>query len=349
MAHQQDVLKALATFLAGRDDLFGADRDVIMLRARYFPELLGYSARSIHCVQSFKPHFDSLPESAKSGALTQRSATLREGTEADLCLYLPTLQREENLYHFALAASSLRAGGTLVSAMANDQGARRYEEIQKSLFGNVESFSKLHSRVFSSQLTADLDSLQRAEYLSKGSIRPLGESGILTRPGIYGWNKIDAGSELLVNALPKQISGRGADLGCGFGYLSRSLLERCSGVKHLHLFEAEQLALDLARENVRSDRSPVSLSFSWHDVTQGVGESEYDFVVMNPPWHSDGRATLSLGAQFVAVAARALKRGGSLYMVSQDRLPYEEILKETCRQYETVQRHKGFKVLQGTR
>ncbi|HCJ19591.1 MAG TPA: methyltransferase, partial [Hyphomonas sp.] len=39
------------------------------------------------------------------------------------------------------------------------------------------------------------------------------EAGVWSRPGLFSWNRIDAGSELLADSVPENIRGRGADFG----------------------------------------------------------------------------------------------------------------------------------------
>src|SRR5690606_29767337 len=53
----------------------------------------------------------------------------------------------------------------------------------------------------------------------------IGELRFLSKPGLYGWNKIDQGSALLVETFKAHFPSanchyqRCLDLGCGYGYL----------------------------------------------------------------------------------------------------------------------------------
>ncbi|HCX09022.1 MAG TPA: 16S rRNA methyltransferase, partial [Hyphomonas sp.] len=69
------------------------------------------------------------------------------------------------------------------------------------------------------------------------------EAGVWSRPGLFSWNRIDAGSELLACSVPENIRGRGADFGGGQGFLSREILQHCRHVEHMTLLEAEHRAL----------------------------------------------------------------------------------------------------------
>ncbi len=58
--------------------------------------------------------------------------------------------------------------------------------------------------------------------------------------------------------LPAQLPARMADLGAGWGYLSRAVLDR-PGVTSLDVIEAEALALDCAKANLPDPRVCLSL------------------------------------------------------------------------------------------
>ncbi len=86
-------------------------------------------------------------------------------------------------------------------------------------------------------------------------------------PGVFSADGIDPGSALLAQSLPAHLSGRIADLGAGWGYLSACALERCEGISELHLVEAQASALDCARRNVSDARA----RFHWADATDWTG------------------------------------------------------------------------------
>ena len=80
------------------------------------------------------------------------------------------------------------------------------------------------------------------------------EGDFTTLPGVFSADQPDRGSVLLAAALPAKLPARVADLGAGWGYLSRVILAR-EGVKELDLIEAEADALDCARLNITDARA----------------------------------------------------------------------------------------------
>ncbi|MGR3573062.1 class I SAM-dependent methyltransferase [Brevirhabdus sp.] len=199
----------------------------------------------------------------------------------------------------------------------------------------VETFPKAHGRLIWFQRPAD-DPL--ADWRDPPVASP---EGFVTAPGIFSAEKVDPGSELLARHLPP-LRGRVADLGAGWGYLSRRILEadEADRIVALDLVEAEGVALDCARQNVTDPRA----GFHWADTTVFEGAA-YDVVVMNPPFHVSRASDPALGADFIAAAARLLKPAGALWMVANRHLPYERPLGAAFRKVEETAAEGGFKIL----
>ena len=135
------------------------------------------------------------------------------------------------------------------------------------------------------------------------------------------------------------IQGLVADLGAGWGYLSRAILAR-DGVKSLELIEAEAVALDCARANIVDPRA----TFVWADAISYRSPKLWDLVVMNPPFHAGREAEASLGMGFIKAAHRGLANSGQLLMVANRHLPYEPLLKSLFKQVETLGSDSAFRV-----
>ena len=163
--------------------------------------------------------------------------------------------------------------------------------------------------------------------------------GFTTRPGVFSADGPDKGSQLLVAALPADLPARVADLGAGWGYLSRAILQR-PGVKRLDVVEAEKAALDCARMNVTNPHA----AFHWADATTFRPERPWNVVVMNPPFHTARAPDLALGVAFIRAAHRGLLPDGVLYMVANRHLPYEPVLKALFRQVEEIGGDGAFRV-----
>jgi 16S rRNA (guanine1207-N2)-methyltransferase len=197
-------------------------------------------------------------------------------------------------------------------------------------------------------VTSALDRAQLQQWRSLDAPRAIADGRFRSRPGLFAWDRIDAGSALLAEHLPHDLRGRAADLGAGYGFLSTELLAKNPGIVALDLYEAEARALELARGNLAAHAARVELAFHWHDVAQGL-LARYDAIVSNPPFHV-GRADLpELGRAFILAAAAALRPGGRFWLVANRHLAYEAALAQHFAQVRTVAMRDGFKVIEAVK
>ncbi|MCF2871099.1 methyltransferase [Octadecabacter sp. G9-8] len=165
--------------------------------------------------------------------------------------------------------------------------------------------------------------------------------GYTTAAGVFSESKIDAGSALLATHLD-DLKGDIADLGAGWGYLSREILKH-DGVTKLDMIEAEKTALDCAVTNTDDPRAMAI----WADALDHQGA--YDVVVSNPPFHTSRDGNPDLGRGFIATAARILKPRGQLLMVANRHLPYEAELDAKFAHIEELSGSGAFKIFRASR
>ena len=84
-------------------------------------------------------------------------------------------------------------------------------------------------------------------------------------------------------------------------------------------------------------------------MTAGL-DQPYDVIVTNPPFHTGSRHDRpDIGRRFIAVAAAALRTGGSLWLVANRHLPYESVLDESFGKVTMVKQAGGFKIVSAVR
>jgi len=318
--------------------------DALFLRAREGAALHALGARGFAATQPFKPEAERLQ---RIGA-EMRDEDALPAAGFPLVLVLPPRQREEARALLAKACMAVAPGGIVIAAVANDEGAKSREADLKQLAGSVTTLSKHHCRVFwthpevafdaallAQWARADMPRIQRSGEVPGGEFR--------TRPGVFAWDRVDAASKMLAEALPADLRGRVADFGAGWGYLSLQVLARCMQVTSLDLYEADARALALADDNLADAHLPVHCH--WHDVARGVGE-RFDAIICNPPFHALGRGDRpDIGRAFIAAAANALRQGGQLWLVANRHLPYEQALDDGFVQVDTIAQSGGFKIV----
>lgn len=283
------------------------------------------------------------PGAEQLSPLIPGSARLEDFTGAFVSIHmLAPPGTVERRYALALALRALEDGGELVALAPKDKGGSRLAE-ELAAFGiNVMQTARRHHRICYARRGPELEGIDAA--IEAGGPCHLDSLGLWSQPGVFAYDRIDPGSALLIEHLPK-LAGRGADFGCGLGILARAVLASAD-VRELALIDLDRRAIDAARRNVTDTRA----SFHWADLRRaGAAPSGLDFVVMNPPFHDGGAEDRSLGQRFVEQAAANLRKGGSLWMTANRHLPYEETLGRQFRVVRPVAEEGGYKIFEAIR
>jgi 16S rRNA (guanine1207-N2)-methyltransferase len=262
-----------------------------------------------------------------------------DGTLATMTMLAPpgTIERR---YAMALSLRKLAPGALLTVLAPKDKGGSRLRKELDAFRCTVAETSKRHYRICTVLRPAEPAGLDEA--IAAGALQRL--AGLWSQPGVFSWDRIDPGSAFLVDHLPA-LSGRGADFGCGIGYLAKTVLA-APQVEHLTLIDIDRRAVDAARRNVEDRR----VDFRWSDIRLADATlSGLDFVVMNPPFHDGGAEDQSLGRSFIERAAQALRKGGVCSLVANRHLPYEAVLAPLFTTVTLATQQGGYKVYQAVK
>ena len=267
-------------------------------------------------------------------------AQFPDGSFDEVALLVPPGAVEAR-YVVAQGLRVLAPGGTLTAAAPKDRGGLRLKRTLEAFGCEVAETARRHHRICAVERPATLTGLDDA--IAEGAPRLL-PSGLWSQPGVFSWDRLDPGSELLLKHLPT-LKGQGADFGCGIGWLSRAVL-KSPDVNGLKLIELDRRAVDCARRNVDDARAAIE----WADVRRTAAPLvDLDFVVMNPPFHDGGAEDRALGQAFIRTASGALRKGGSLWVTANRHLPYEAVLGEVFKAVRPVADSGGFKVYEARR
>ncbi len=247
----------------------------------------------------------------------------------------------ERRYTLALGLRALAPGARLIALAPKDKGGSRLRKDLEAFGCVVIETVKAHHRICACARPETIVGLDEA--VASGAPRVIEPFGLWSQPGVFSWDRIDPGTALLIENLPR-LSGEGADLGCGVGYLAKAVLTSPQ-VRRLSLIDIDRRAVDCARRNIEDPRATVH----WADATSGDALlSDLDFVVMNPPFHDGGWENRHLGQAFIRRAAGVLRKAGVLWMVANRHLPYESALADFFTTVEIKADQGGYKVFEAT-
>jgi 16S rRNA (guanine1207-N2)-methyltransferase len=76
------------------------------------------------------------------------------------------------------------------------------------------------------------------------------------------------------------------------------------------LFEAHYPSLKAAERNLAPMAGDVKLAANWCDLTSEPVARQFEWIVMNPPFHAGRASEPDIGKAFIAAASKALVPGG---------------------------------------
>lgn len=304
------------------------DGRIAVLRPQVGDDLSLLPKDRVLVLTGFKPEYDWF---AARGYQVARHA---DGPCAAAIVCLPRAKAHARAL-IAEAAALVDAGGPIAIDGQKTDGV---DAVLKDLRGRValsDAMSKAHGKIAV---------FPAGPGLEDWAARPTEvDGGFRTMPGVFSADAVDRGSAMLAAVLPSDMSGRVADLGAGWGFLSSVVLAR-PAVKEVHLVEAEADALDCARHNITDTRA----RFHWADIATFKPERGFDAVVMNPPFHSGREADPAVGIGFLAAAHRMLHPQGVLFLVANRHLPYDRTLTTLFRDITDIGGDAAFRLIRAS-
>lgn len=235
-----------------------------------------------------------------------------------------------------LAARACVEDASLYFIVPIKMGAKSYaKNLSEYGFEIVQKISKSHCVIFELKKSKGAD-FKKDIWFENGQ-------GYTVCAGIYGHDKIDQGSALLAKYFTPHLKSPVADFGCGYGYLSDKLLEVHPSAE-LFAYDNDKRAVEACATNLDKRHEGRQFEAQWCDLRTPPTQ-RFKTIIMNPPFHEGKAQDVGLGHAFIETAARSLKQNGTLLMVANRHLPYEQILKSCFKRLETLEDAKGFKVI----
>lgn len=139
---------------------------------------------------------------------------------------------------------------------------------------------------------------------------------IASLPGVFSRQRLDQGTELLLETIPHSLPHPVVDFACGNGVISAVIEHRQSPV--YAATDVNPMAVAATQLNVSSD-TQVLLSDGLPSDLPPLA-----CIVTNPPFHTGLQTDYQIVQDFVIAAFQALRSGGQLYLVANRFLPWSE-------------------------
>lgn len=356
MAKAQPV-RALANYLKNLCEHEGSNfltfdrakgNNIAFLNAQYLPGTvfdIPELREKLICEQTFKPLHLELKRAALKVvpelAPCSEDVSNLQKYDFSTCLILVGKFKALNEHMIDRAHMMTKAGGSIIVAGEKNSGIASLRKRATNTGGIINSVSKFHSVVF------ELESIGGSADRVVTQQRNVDSGGhtYITASGLFSSDSVDEGSRLLAGHFHSNTKGSVADLGAGWGYLSAELLLRSNNITSLDLYEADWNGINISRQNLINISKNIETSFNWHDIISESISKRYNWVIMNPPFHTGRDSSTELGQKFIQTASLILKPRGKLLMVANRHLAYEATLAKYFSSFRILQHEAGYKII----
>lgn len=238
-------------------------------------------------------------------------------------------------------------GGELVMSGYKQEGTKTYFDKAKKLFGEGDWQKTGNAYIARCTKTSDTDAvlLDDQRYTEWRLMEGEGVS-FYSKPGIFGWNKVDIGSAFLASQLQDVLAGLSnppsslLDLGCGYGYF-------------LAMTKDWPLQRRVATDNNAAALQATQATAALHGldvevVADDFGSSlqePFDIILCNPPFHRGFGTDDQLTHRCLCNTARLLTPNGTAVFVVNSFIPLEVAARPFFRHVEPIADCGSFKLL----
>lgn len=245
------------------------------------------------------------------------------------------------------ARLKLKSGGSLIFCGYKSDGTKSYYDKARKVFDGGASLKKdgdnYTAYLTASSRTASCEPLDEKDYRTLRPSLDINGQSAHSKPGLFGWDKIDKGSEYLIEQLKTEkdsISAKSLlDLGCGYGYLT--LASTDLDIEYRCATDNSAAALMACRKNF--DLHGLAGDVIGADCADSISR-QFDLILCNPPFHQGFSTDGDLTDKFLAAIYRLLSTKGCAFLVANLFVAIEKKAPSHGLQAQQLARNGSFKV-----
>lgn len=257
------------------------------------------------------------------------------------------VSKEKPVVHHIIneAARILAPGGQLFLCGQKNEGAKTYIEKAAQRMG-IRQKAQKEGSVYTAILERARDlgpALDDSDYATPRLIVETEGLTFYSKPGLFGWQKVDKGSEFLWDQTRAVLAERSPksllDLGCGYGYLG--LMTREQPIERRVMTDNNAAAVAMARYN--AELNGIEATVIADDCARSIDET-FDVILCNPPFHQGFSVSSELTHQFLQQARAHLAPGGVALFVVNSFIPLGKVAATCFGQVECLKDNGSFSV-----
>ena len=277
-------------------------------------------------------------------------------SKTDLVLLSITKSRHLNRRWLVQAWSALKPQGILLLSGPNDFGIQSVAKDASQLFQSscILGYKKGNRiiQLVKSQPEAVLPEWALMPGIAPGTwhslhiAHPSASWDLSSLPGVFSYDKLDKGTDLMLSALG-EMSGRNIlDIGCGYGIIGLTAARQGAG--EVDLVDTNLLAIASTQENIRRlNYSNCKAILS--DLFSELPGKAYHYILSNPPFHLGNQVEYSIAHTLISGAYTALVPGGKLQLVANRFIRYDRMMAQVFGNVTTLAETPAYHVLCSTK
>ncbi|GAB1270319.1 hypothetical protein NBRC116493_35730 [Aurantivibrio infirmus] len=242
---------------------------------------------------------------------------------------------------------NLSEGGELILIGEKHDGIKTHAKNAELVFSQKSRIKKQGTGYIAKLSKVKLDSPSLLDCHDYTKLRSVAVDGFsfISKPGVFGWNKIDEGSKLLVETIlndegiAQQKYQNALDLGCGWGYLTLASSEL--DIDKRFASDNNFAAVLAAEANFKARKMEVELSLD--DCAKNL-KGPFDLILCNPPFHRGFDVSEALTQKFINTTYRLVADDGIAIFVVNQFIPIAKLAEKDF-SVQSLGKTKSFDVL----
>ena len=172
---------------------------------------------------------------------------------------------------------------------------------------------------------------------------------LINHSNVFSRESLDMGTRFLLPFIPQTDHWLTiVDLACGNGVVGIVAAQKNPKAK-LVFCDESKMAVESARENFEICCEGRGARFDQMDCLDDIDKQSVDMVLCNPPFHQQNTVSNHVAWQMFKQSMECLKSGGTLWVVGNRHLGYDENIKKLFGNVTVVESNKKFVVIKATK
>jgi 16S rRNA (guanine1207-N2)-methyltransferase len=304
-----------------------------------------YPKAKITCYNTNFIDYLAINEKYKNHINTVFSSEYRNNVKHDLVVINFPKSKDELAFTLAMIAPYLLNDAKIMLVGEKKGGVQSSPKLTQHFLTSCQKIDAArHCLLFGGIVKATEDEIEAFtidDWYKKYQINISGiKLTIASLPGVFSQKKLDVGTALLLDNLPKNMQGKVLDFGCGAGVISCFIGKKFPAAE-LFLLDVNALALTSAKKTLQLNNlsGEVFASNSLSNVTE-----KYQHIVSNPPFHQGIKTNYQASEYFLKGIKPYIAPHGNITIVANSFLQYLPIMQEHIGTTKRLINKQGFAI-----